>query len=74
MVCYLWTVSLKRESMPFPFSSFSFLLAMMAGAGAAVSDCKVNMKLDAVHSKEVRQKPLCLFLDLGERKIICYPP
>lgn len=24
----------------------------MAGAGAAVSDCKVNMKLGAVHSKE----------------------
>lgn len=25
---------------------------VMAGAGAAVSDCKVNMKLGAVHSKE----------------------
>lgn len=27
---------------------------MMARAGAAISDCKVNMKLDAVHSKELR--------------------
>ena len=27
---------------------------MMAGSGAAISDCKVNMKLDAMHSKELR--------------------
>jgi len=39
----------ERESMPF---SFSFLLAMMAGAGAAVPDCKANMKLDAVIARK----------------------
>lgn len=27
---------------------------MMAGAKAAISDCEVNMRIDALHSKETR--------------------
>lgn len=46
---------------------------MMTGAEAAILDHEVNIIMDTFHSKEIRQKPGCLFPGFRgkKKKILC---